>query len=74
MPTELGIDRLWIAFTSARLDETEVAERIASMLVRYGADAAQVRKLAAIPRNANGKIRRDLLKSELADAAAARAV
>jgi acyl-coenzyme A synthetase/AMP-(fatty) acid ligase len=70
LPTEAGIDRLWIGFTSAALGESEVAERIASMLTRYGVDAAQVRKLAAIPRNANGKIRRDALKSDLAAAAA----
>src|SRR5262249_11927288 len=69
LPTEYGIERLWIAVAAVRLDEAKAAESIGHILRRHGIDGADVKKLGHIPRSASGKIQRELLRQAIAEAA-----
>ncbi len=57
-----GIEEIWIAVVDAQVDDKELRERIKSGLRPLQFAAFHVVRLPQIPRNAGGKIQRDLLK------------
>jgi len=69
LPREDGVEELWIGVAAPLLDGSELAERIVTVLRAHGLEGVQVKKLDGVPRNANGKIQRNLLKEIVARAA-----
>ena len=65
-PNPEGIEEIYIAFSLAQGDANQIGQRIADALSRRRYSNYYVVRLQSIPRNANGKIQRDLLKQAIA--------
>jgi acyl-coenzyme A synthetase/AMP-(fatty) acid ligase len=66
-----GIEEICIALSGVRIGDRELAERLDRALRRFQLGKVHVLKLSGIPRNAGGKIERNLLKSVVAKSLAA---
>ena len=66
-----GIEEIYIAVSGVRIDDRKLTERIGRTLRRFQLGNIHIFKLSGIPRNAGGKIQRDLLKSAVMKAASA---
>lgn len=62
IPNADGIEEVCIALSDARGSDQELMERVTRALRRLPIGQFYVIRMARIPRNANGKIQRDLLK------------
>jgi acyl-CoA synthetase (AMP-forming)/AMP-acid ligase II len=60
-----GIEEVLIALVDVQGDERDLLERMTSALAPFRAGGFRATKLPAIPRNANGKIQRDRLRSAI---------
>ena len=67
-----GIEEIFIAVSGPRIGDQELQERIERALHFYAFGRIQVLKVDQIPRNANGKVQRNLLKGAAARIRAAR--
>jgi 2,3-dihydroxybenzoate-AMP ligase len=65
-PNSEGIEEIYIAVSLADGDANQIVRRIADALSRHRYRNFCVLTLPSIPRNANGKIQRDLLKQAVA--------
>ena len=70
IPNAAGIEGLLVGVADVGYDDRELLRRLDDALGRFRVGEFQVVKLPRIPRNANGKIQRDLLKRAAIDAAA----
>lgn len=68
IPNADGIEEACIALSDARGTDQELMERITEAFRQVPLGGFYVIRLARIPRNANGKIQRDLLKQAATDA------
>ena len=67
VPNGEGIEELLIGLVDAPADHRELLVRLSRALVPLRAGSFRAARLEAIPRNANGKIRRDLLRHAILD-------
>jgi acyl-coenzyme A synthetase/AMP-(fatty) acid ligase len=67
MPNPEGLEELLIALVDPQGDDRELLERLSDALKRFPVGKFGAARLPEIPRNANGKIRRDLLRSAVMD-------
>jgi acyl-coenzyme A synthetase/AMP-(fatty) acid ligase len=67
VPNSEGIEQLLIGLVDAPSDDRTLTERLSAALMPFRAGSFRAARLAEIPRNANGKIRRDLLKRAILD-------
>ena len=63
-----GIEQLLIGMVGERGDDRTLLERLSGALKPFRAESFQAARLTEIPRNPNGKIRRDLLRRAILDA------
>jgi len=61
-----GIEELVVGISEVRCDDRELLERLTTALTPFRVGHFHAVKLVSIPRNANGKLQRDLLKSTVA--------
>jgi acyl-CoA synthetase (AMP-forming)/AMP-acid ligase II len=66
MPNEDGFDELCIALANVEHGDQEVMDRIMQALRRISVGRFHVVKLARIPRSANGKLQRNVLREDVA--------
>jgi len=65
-PNEDGFDELCIALANVEHGDQEVMDRIMQALRRISVGRFHVVKLARIPRSANGKLQRNVLREDVA--------
>ncbi len=63
-----GIEQVLIGLVDAQGEDRELLARVTKALSRFYIGEFRIVKLRAIPRNANGKIQRDLLRSAIIEA------
>jgi acyl-coenzyme A synthetase/AMP-(fatty) acid ligase len=67
VPSARGIEEMLIALVDPQGDERRVLEDLTRALAPFPIGAFRAAKLPAIPRNANGKIQRDRLRSAIVE-------
>lgn len=60
-----GIEELFVGIADAEYDDREILRRLTEALTPFPVGLFRVMRLPRIPRNANGKIQRDLLRSAI---------
>jgi acyl-coenzyme A synthetase/AMP-(fatty) acid ligase len=63
-----GVEQLYVGIVDPGYDDRELLERLNRALSQARIGRFHIVKLPRIPRNANGKVQRDLLRSTIADA------